>query len=142
MEKGIVQQYAVPQNMYLNPDNKFVAQFLGMPQINTFGVEVKNGAILCKDVVLREGCNIADGTYTAGVRPEAFEVCEGGMQVTADAIRMTGRDLLIHFTLGGEDMRVLVHSDMQIEEGNSFALKVRPGQIMVFGNDGTTIGKF
>ena len=54
MEKGVVQQFEVPQKMYLNPGNLFVAQFLGTPQINIFDVTVKGGQIVCGDVVLRE----------------------------------------------------------------------------------------
>lgn len=49
MKSGVVQQYEVPQTMYLNPDNLFVAQFLGMPQVNTFSVEVKGGSIYCNE---------------------------------------------------------------------------------------------
>ena len=40
MEKGVVQQFEVPQKMYLNPGNLFVAQFLGTPQINIFDVRL------------------------------------------------------------------------------------------------------
>ena len=47
MEKGVVQQFEVPQKMYLNPGNLFVAQFLGTPQINIFDVTVKGGKIMC-----------------------------------------------------------------------------------------------
>lgn len=142
MEKGVVQQYEVPQSMYLNPANLFVAQFLGMPQINTFETKVSGGKICCGDVVLREGCDIADGTYRAGVRPEAFVVGNEGEQTTASHVRMTGRDLLLHFEMGGEDLRALVHSDMQIEKGDSFGVSVRKGQILLFDNDGKTIGKY
>lgn len=142
MEKGVVQQYEVPQTMYLNPDNLFVAQFLGMPQINTFEVTVKNGSILCGDAVLRENCEIADGMYTAGVRPESFELTADGIETKATQVRMTGRDLLIHFNIGETSLRALVHSDMQIEEGTSFNVRPRRNQIMIFGADNRTIGKF
>ena len=36
MNKGIVQQFDVPQNLYLEPANLFVAQFMGNPIINMF----------------------------------------------------------------------------------------------------------
>ena len=34
MKDGYVQQIDTPQNLYLNPVNKFVASFLGSPQMN------------------------------------------------------------------------------------------------------------
>ena len=93
MKSGVVQQYEVPQTMYLNPDNLFVAQFLGMPQVNTFSVEVKGGSIYCNGALLRSGCELKDGTYTAGIRPESFEVADEGIT----HVRMTGRDSLSIF---------------------------------------------
>lgn len=142
MDRGVVQQYEVPQTMYLNPDNLFVAQFLGMPQINTFDAKVSGGRLCLGDTVLREGLNIADGTYKTGIRPESFIVEKGGNTTEATHVRMTGRDLLLHFELGGEDLRALVHSQMQIAKGDGLSLSVREGQILLFGNDGRTIGKY
>lgn len=142
MNKGVMQQYEVPQKMYLNPDNLFVAQFLGMPQVNTFSVKAEGGRIYCGDNLLRSGCMLADGNYTAGIRPESFEIVDDGIAVTATNVRMTGRDLLIRFEMNGEDLRILVHSDLQIKRGDVFRVGARKDQIMIFGSDGTSVGKF
>lgn len=142
MKSGVVQQYEVPQAMYLNPDNLFVAQFLGMPQVNTFPVEVRGGSIFCEGALLRSGCELADGNYTAGIRPESFEIAEEGITVKASHVRMTGRDLLIHFSIGNENLRILVHSDLSIKEGDDFTIRARRNQIMIFGSDEKSIGKF
>ena len=142
MKSGVVQQYEVPQAMYLNPDNLFVAQFLGMPQVNTFPVEVRGGSIYCEGALLRSGCELADGNYTAGIRPESFEIAEEGITVKASHVRMTGRDLLIHFSIGNENLRILVHSDLSIKEGDDFTIRARRNQIMIFGSDEKSIGKF
>lgn len=45
MNEGIVQQFDIPQNLYLEPSNLFVAKFMGNPIINTFNLK-KNGNIL------------------------------------------------------------------------------------------------
>ena len=45
MKEGVLQQYEVPQTMYLNPANEFVANFLGTPEINNIEVDVKDGVI-------------------------------------------------------------------------------------------------
>ena len=144
MEKGVLQQYEVPQKMYLNPDNAFVAQFLGTPQINMFDITVVDGKIYCKDVLLRTGCNLPNGSYKAGIRPESFNVSlDGdGIMATASHVRMTGRELQIRFGLGNAEFRLLVHSDMQIRVGTKFFLTVREKQILLFDKAGKTIGKF
>ena len=142
MEKGVVQQFEVPQKMYLNPGNLFVAQFLGTPQINIFDVTVKGGKIMCDDVVLREGCKAADGNYKAGVRPEAFNVSENGILVKATHVRMTGRELQLRVALAKEELRVLVHSDMQVSVGTEFCVTIRDNQILLFDQTGKTVGKY
>ena len=142
MEKGVVQQFEVPQKMYLNPGNLFVAQFLGTPQINIFDVTVKDGKIICGDVVLREGCKAADGNYKAGVRPEAFNVSENGILVKATHVRMTGRELQLRVALAKEELRVLVHSDMQVSVGTEFCVTIRDNQILLFDQTGKTVGKY
>lgn len=143
MEQGVVKQYEVPQTMYLNPDNAFVAQFLGMPQINMFQAEVSQDTISCGEVKLREvQAGLEVGTYTIGIRPEAFEISDDGFEVTASHVRMTGRDLLIFFEMNGQESRALVHSELQIGKGERFRLRVRKGQLMVFDSAGKTLGKY
>ena len=137
MEKGVVQQFEVPQKMYLNPGNLFVAQFLGTPQINIFDVTVKGGKIMCG-----EGCKAADGNYKAGVRPEAFNVSENGILVKATHVRMTGRELQLRVALAKEELRVLVHSDMQVSVGTEFCVTIRDNQILLFDQTGKTVGKY
>ena len=45
MKLGIEQQKDAPQNVYDNPKNMFVAQFLGTPPINIFKGRVENNAV-------------------------------------------------------------------------------------------------
>ena len=106
MEKGVVQQFEVPQKMYLNPGNLFVAQFLGTPQINIFNVS------------------------------------ENGILVKATHVRMTGRELQLRVALAKEELRVLVHSDMQVSVGTEFCVTIRDNQILLFDQTGKTVGKY
>ncbi len=142
LDKGVLQQYEQPQEMYLNPDNLFVAQFLGMPQINTFDVTVKDKTIICNDVVLRNNCEIADGTYTAGVRPESFEINKGTNEIMVDSVRMTGRDLLITFGLGQQNLRALAHSDLKLNKGQSYNIGIRDEHLIIFDKNKNVIGKY
>ena len=143
MKSGVVQQFEVPQTMYLNPVNKFVASFLGTPEINLIDVEVKAGNVMAGDICLREGVSVADGKYTAGIRPESFKIVEeGGNVFKAGAVRMTGRDLLVHFEVAGKTLRALAHSELQIEQGDDIRLNVRYDQLMLFDANDIMIGKF
>lgn len=147
MDKGVLQQYEKPQEMYLNPVNEFVANFLGMPQINMFEGDITtdgvwlNGNLLRPRQEMAAGQDLPNGRYRMGIRPENFELVEQGLAQTASHVRMTGRDLLVFFRMDNTEMRLLAHSDRQLQRGSSFAVRVRPGQLCVFGADGKTLAK-
>ncbi|MBO6240273.1 MAG: ABC transporter ATP-binding protein [Butyrivibrio sp.] len=142
MKEGVLQQYEVPQTMYLNPANTFVANFLGMPEINNIEIDVKGGVISADGNILRKGASLADGHYKAGIRPESFYVDENGAALEVSNIRMTGRDLLLFTKLGSTDVRVLVHSYMQIGVGDKLGVSVRDEHILVFDDKEVLIGRF
>ncbi len=148
MNRGVVQQYDAPQAMYLNPINSFVAQFLGMPQINMFEAKVTGRGVELNGVLLRTreqldaaGKKVADGTYQMGVRPESLELCEDGFTVKADSVRMTGRDLLIFFKIGTTEFRALTHSDLQLRAGDDLCLRARKNSLIIFDADGSALVK-
>ena len=142
MKTGVLQQYEVPQTMYLNPANSFVANFLGMPEINNIEIDVKDGVITANGIVLRKGVSLADGHDKAGIRPESFFVDDNGASLEVNNIRMTGRDLLIFTKLGSTNVRVLVHSYMQVAVGDKFGVSVRDGHILVFDDNEMLLGRF
>lgn len=148
MDRGVLQQYEKPQVMYLNPVNEFVANFLGMPQINMFEGELTDTGIFLNGGLLRTCTELGEtaerlhlGKYRMGVRPESFELCEDGVSAAAHHVRMTGRDLLVYFSLGGTELRLLAHSDQKLEKGGTFCFRVRKGQLILFGDDGRALAK-
>ena len=44
MKDGVIQQVGAPRTIYDEPENKFVAGFIGTPQMNFFDVKLKAGA--------------------------------------------------------------------------------------------------
>ena len=54
MKKGVVQQIGKPQDVYDNPENLFVAKFLGVPPINVIKGVVEN------DKLYIDGCEIKE----------------------------------------------------------------------------------
>ncbi len=83
MSMGHVQQIGTPLELYDTPANLFVASFIGLPPMNLFDVEVKNGQAICSDfaVDLTSEEKIMLSRYEGrtvimGVRPE--NVVQGG----------------------------------------------------------------
>ena len=45
MKEGVIQQVGKPMELYDHPVNKFVAGFIGSPQMNFFDVTVKGNEV-------------------------------------------------------------------------------------------------
>ena len=130
---GVKQQMDAPQEMYNNPDNLFVARFLGNPPINTFEGHIKGGKVMLGDVILGE-CNLQDGIYDVGVRPEDFKVDPNGFEVDASDVEHIGRDTMIRFSINGIHVRALVDSD-SVYQQKTIKLGVKKGKVHLFSKE-------
>ena len=65
MKDGVVQQIGQPQDVYDNPQNLFVATFLGTPPINVFDGRIKDGNVYIGD----RAVTAAPGNPAGGLRP-------------------------------------------------------------------------
>ncbi|MDE7229363.1 MAG: ATP-binding cassette domain-containing protein, partial [Oscillospiraceae bacterium] len=77
MSMGHVQQVGTPLELYDTPANLFVASFIGLPPMNMFEVEIKNGQAICSDFSVDLTADekqmlsrYEDRTVVLGVRPE------------------------------------------------------------------------
>lgn len=107
MSMGHVQQVGTPLELYDTPANLFVASFIGLPPMNLFDVEVKNGELICdsfkvamtpdeKGALERYEGNI----ITLGVRPE--DVANGGdISVNVFSNENLGQTTLVNGVVGG-----------------------------------------
>lgn len=106
MSMGHVQQIGTPLELYDTPANIFVASFIGLPPINLFDVEIKDGQAVCGDFAFdlsdREKEMLAgytNKTVVLGVRPE--DIVQGGnMAVKVFNNENLGQTTLVSGTLG------------------------------------------
>ena len=106
MSMGHVQQIGTPLELYDTPANLFVASFIGLPPMNLFDVEIKNGQAVCSDFSIdltaeeKQMLAAYEGkTVTLGVRPE--NVVEGGnIKVDVFSNENLGQNTLVNGTVG------------------------------------------
>ncbi|MDE7361988.1 MAG: sn-glycerol-3-phosphate ABC transporter ATP-binding protein UgpC [Oscillospiraceae bacterium] len=106
MSMGHVQQVGTPLELYDTPANLFVAGFIGLPPMNFFDAEVKNGEVVCNgfSVPLSAEDKAALERYegreiTLGVRPE--DIVEGGkISVDVFSNENLGQTTLVNGTVG------------------------------------------
>ncbi|MCJ1705613.1 MULTISPECIES: sn-glycerol-3-phosphate ABC transporter ATP-binding protein UgpC [unclassified Rathayibacter] len=98
LKDGLLQQVGTPRDLYENPNNVFVAGFIGSPAMNLFHADVTDGGVKFGDTVLpiaREAlAKTAQKVVTLGVRPEDVTVSTqpGGLPIEVDLIEELGSD--------------------------------------------------
>lgn len=106
MSMGHVQQIGTPLELYDTPKNLFVASFIGLPPMNMFDVEIRNGQAICNDFSVDLSADekamlsrYEGQTVVLGVRPE--DVAPGGSTVV-DVItnENLGMTTLVNGTIG------------------------------------------
>ncbi len=132
MNFGKEMQKGIPQDIYLNPDNLFVAKFLGNPPINIILGEIKDNYVYLdnKKVFKKTAPN---GKYYVGIRPEDFKVSKNGQgpTISTKTIEVIGRDTMIRFMANNTQIRALVESDSVLGK-NEVTLTVNENRIHLF----------
>ena len=142
MKAGVEQQIDTPQNVYNNPKNLFVAQFLGTPQINVFKGFVKDEEIYIGDSIVGDAKGVKDQKVWIAIRPEGFGIAskdsKKGLKADVEMVQILGRDISIIAKNSGcikPTFKVIISSDEENVKGKVL-LSVKPNKIFIF-NDKT-----
>ena len=148
LNEGVIQQHDDPQNLYLEPNNLFVAKFIGNPIINISEVDVKDGVIhhpaftlqASELVESRFRKELEQGHYSLGLRPEDLVPTENGLfTVTVTAVELIGRERILHFTLGEQDIKSIVSVEHKIEEGDTLSFDLLRHKLFLFDQNGERV---
>lgn len=148
MNEGVIQQYDDPQNLYLEPNNLFVAQFIGNPVINILPVEVKNGTIVGETfefnksslVQNRIKTDLTDGTYLLGVRPEDIIFGEKGIFNTEiETVELIGREGILNFKIGSKNAKGIVSIESLIDPATIVNCDFNYPRIFMFNESGERV---
>ena len=148
LNEGIIQHHDDPQNLYLEPNNLFVAKFIGNPIINILEVEVKDGVIIHPSFTLQASelvesrfrKELEQGHYSLGLRPEDLVPSENGLfTVTVTAVELIGRERILHFTLGEQNIKSIVSVEHKIEEGDTLSFDLLRHKLFLFDQNGERV---
>ena len=137
MKEGVVQQIGAPQKVYDDPDNLFVATFLGTPPIHVFDAEVKSQQLTIGDVPVMQVCGIADGKVTAAIRPEGFELEENGaLSCKLHRVEVMGRDISVvceHPACQAPVIRAIISAENQVDtRKDTVRFDLKPEKVFLF----------
>jgi multiple sugar transport system ATP-binding protein len=117
MRDGVVQQVDVPQRLYEEPANLFVAAFIGSPSMNLVEATLDGDCIVFGNHRIpldrdRRPAAVRDGHVVVGMRPETFEdaaFAPGDLpqiDVRVDVLEELGSDAFIFFGVQAETVNV------------------------------------
>ena len=119
MKDGVLMQQGAPQQVYDDPQNLFVAKFLGTPPINVFEGQVRNGQLLLDGQPVLSVSGAPDGEVFVGIRPEGFEPTpQGPVACALDRVEVLGRDTSIvcsHPSCQTSTLRAIIRSEQLVD---------------------------
>lgn len=149
MNEGIVQQFDAPQNLYLEPANLFVAQFMGNPIINLFTMEQVDGRLVGSDFGFeltkldpeRVKAPLDQARYIVGIRPEYFipTTTEADLTVTITDNELIGKDCILNFEANGIHAKAITEISQRVAAGETVDLAIDYKGIYVFTEQGVRV---
>ena len=138
MKAGVLQQNDLPQRLYNEPANQFVADFLGTPPINNLPGHVEDGAFVTADgkarCVLALVSGIENGRkVNLSVRSESFVLDpDGPMACEVTRVYQMGKEEMAYLRFGECDFRAYIDSDEGLKKGDSVRLSLKKRGVFVF----------
>lgn len=137
MKLGVVQQIGKPQDVYDDPDNLFVAKFLGTPPINVFEGRAADGQVFIGEERVLAARGVPDGDVIVGVRPEGFILSEEGpLTCRLSSVEVMGRDVSIvsnHAAAISPTIRSIIDADNRpAAEAETVRFSLKPHKTFLF----------
>jgi lactose/L-arabinose transport system ATP-binding protein len=141
LRAGRIEQVGRPLDLYNDPDNKFVAGFIGSPAMNfVAGVVDGPGQVATKGLSQPVATGVAlpgkGAEVTVGLRPQHLKIVDGGTH-RVELTEALGGVAYVHLTApSGEKLIVERHDQVNLEAGTMVGLGFDPKDAMVFDKDG------
>jgi multiple sugar transport system ATP-binding protein len=137
MKDGHIQQVGTPSDVYQNPANLFVAQFIGAPSMNTLPGSFADGVVtLDVGPVIPTNLKLETDKVTVGIRPSALIPAVGDepsiLEGTVKFVEPLGAEALVYVDLGNADVIATVPGRMPPEVGQIIRLATPAEEISFF----------
>ncbi len=142
LRAGRIEQVGAPMDLYKDPDNRFVAGFIGSPAMNFLEGTVSGSTVRLPALNGREvptGVTLpAEGKpVLVGLRPQHLKVVEGGKGLTLDIRERLGSVAYDHLITPGDGKLIVeTRGDETIPEGSEVGLEFDADDALFF--DGET----
>ena len=138
INEGVIEQIGTPIEVYEKPESKFVAEFIGSPQMNFINGTIKNNYFESKGLKLKIDLNIDNANVNLGFRAEDLEIKEDGeINLNIDIIEKLGSDSIIYGSnKNGESICYKESGNTKLAIGENINISINVDNIHIF--DGKT----
>ncbi len=140
MNRGLIEQFDTPQEIYDNPATLFVADFIGSPSMNLlrFHGAGRRGATTMtvggNEIAIPPlGADLKETSLVLGVRPEHIRLLdEGGLRARTLGAEYLGTQQIVTLETGFGTVRARVPSDRAVARGETLGLDFRAERVSLF----------
>jgi len=135
INNGIVEQVGTPKDIYSKPNTKFVAEFIGSPQMNIFICKIDNGIakIDNNSINLNKSINVDDASI--GIRPDDIQISDSGsISCKANLVEYLGSDMIIYSSIGDQEFSCKLSSKIDVKAGDEFKFDIKSSLVHIFDN--------
>ena len=135
MHGGRIEQVGTPLDLYDQPANLFVAQFIGSPAMNVFAGQAEAAGIRMADGTLLPFVppgGAGPGKIALGIRPEHLVIAAEGIPAEVLTVEPTGAETLVVCRVGGQDCVVSTRDRIGLRPGDALHLGAVPGKVHFF----------
>ena len=138
LRKGMIEQVGKPLDLYRDPNNRFVAGFIGSPAMNfVAGVTEAGGKVAAKGLSATLPLSVvlpgAGAEVTLGIRPQFLTVDLGGSSHRVEMTEALGGISFLHLTApSGEKLVIEAKGDMVVAPGTQVGIGFDPLNVLAF----------
>jgi multiple sugar transport system ATP-binding protein len=136
MEQGEVRQIGDPQQIYQDPQHRFVAEFVGTNRINIIEGKIKRKTFTSKEgsvkIPLRKSYK---GAVALGIRPEAVRIGKKqGVTLSAQVtlIEPLGASKRVFCRVGENELRTVVEANTKVKINDKVSITFSSKEVFLF----------
>lgn len=145
LNQGVISQMGQPMNLYKQPENTFVAEFIGVPKMNLLAGKVSKeipSQFVCENgLSISLAGDFADSTepQSLGIRPEHIQISteQSDWQYQIKIVERLGIETYVHVQRNDEQILIVrLEGDHELINGQFVSLVIPAEKCCVFEHSG------
>jgi multiple sugar transport system ATP-binding protein len=136
MQKGRLQQFDTPLEIYHHPANRFVAEFVGAPGMNFFDGEVAGSQFISGELKLALTAPLKHDRAVLGIRPEHIEISlsprDGWLPARVYVTELMGNEVFVFLEIGSERIVARAPADFRADVDTTVWISLNIGRLHYF----------